>query len=145
MKKLLILALALLLICTTALAETKTFTIYVYSAETLNENIIAFPTEGASAVKKNDGDQRFYLTPTSTNLLSGRKVYFRSMYSRSTSSSAIASNYITVTKNSCDSPAYYKTGKAVGGHTYYLAGACQAIQDDPFLGYGYQVEGRWTP
>ena len=145
MKKLLILVFILLMVCTTALAETKTFTIYVYSAETLTEDVIAFPTSGASAVKKDDGDQYFYLTPTSNNLTSGRKVYFRSMYSRSTSTSAIASNYITVTKTSYDKSAKYLTGKAVGGHTYYLAGACQAIQDDPLLGYGYLVEGRWTP
>lgn len=98
MKRVFIFTLVLLLIGATALAETKEFEIYVLVYEVLESNHITFPTSGASAVKKNDGDQYFYLTPTYTNLPSGRNIYFRSMYSHSTSESAIASKYIKMTK-----------------------------------------------
>ena len=138
--------LVLLLIGATALAETKEFEIYVLVYEVLESNHITFPTSGASAVKKNDGDQYFYLTPTYTNLPSGRNIYFRSMYSHSTSESAIASKYIKMTKTSHDPKAKYYSGKAVGGHTYYLAAAGQAIPNDEFLGNtSFIVQGRWTP
>lgn len=146
MKKILILTLALLMLCTTALAETKEFKIFVSVYETLDSNNIRFPTTGAAAVKKNDGDQYFYLTPTSNNLPSNRVVYFRSMYSKSTKESEIASKYVTVTKTTYEPKAKYLSGKAVGGHTYYLAGAGKAIQDDPYLGnYDFTIRGRWTP
>ena len=147
MRRTLIMILLLVAICTTAVAETKTFRMYVYVYETLEEGNITFASTGGSAVKKNDGDQYFYLTPTSTNLLSGRNVYFRSMYSKSTNSSAIASGYVVVNKSTDSTKkAKYKSGMAVGNHTYYLAGAGQAIQDDPYLGnYAFQINGRWTP
>ena len=36
--------------------------------------------------------------------------------------------------------------KVVGGHTYYLAAAGQAIPNDEFLGNtSFIVQGRWTP
>ena len=60
--------------------------------------------------------------------------------------SAIASKYIKMTKTSHDPKAKYYSGKAVGGHTYYLAAAGQAIPNDEFLGNtSFIVQGRWTP
>lgn len=51
-----------------------------------------------------------------------------------------------MTKTSHDPKAKYYSGKAVGGHTYYLAAAGQAIPNDEFLGNtSFIVQGRWTP
>ena len=144
-RRILVLILALILICATALAETKEYLLYVYLYEVLEAQNITFPTQGGAAVKKNDGDQYFYLTSTSTNLPSGRYVYFRSMYAKR--ADAIASGYITVNKNTtATQKTKYLSGLAKGGHTYYLGAAGRAVQGDPFMGsYAFTLKGRWTP
>ncbi len=146
-RRILVLIISLIMICTVALAETKPFEVFLHVHHTFDQANITYPITGASAVKKDDGDQYFYLTKTSTTLGVDRKAYFRSMYSYGDSTSDIASGYVTVTRSTSSTQnARYLWGMAVGNHTYFLAGAGQAAPNDPDSSSElYKVSGRWTP